>query len=190
MLRAVACAPTPTEGGTRKSAVSSALGGWNRSCSPPRSMFPVLGSLVDLLHALLMAGWVAGLPLLFFRKYPRATRGYAIYAVVFIVLNQASRLVLGECFLTTISRWLWEHGRAPPGSAPGEWFTVRLAMAIFHMAPSHRSITVLSEALILVSAVGMLLSMRATAQAARPKLHGRSISPPSVGSSASTPWRS
>ena len=126
----------------------------------PARVFPVLGSLVDLLHALFMAAWVLGLPLLFVHRYPRATRWYAIYAVVFIVLNQVSRIVLGECFLTTFSRWLWDHGGAPPGAAPGEWFTVRVAMAIFHMAPSHRAITVVSEILILVSAVGMLLAMR------------------------------
>jgi hypothetical protein len=123
-------------------------------------MFPVLASLVDFLHALLMAGWVAGLPLLFVRNAPRATRWYAIYAVVFIVLNQASRFFLHECFLTTLSRWLWEHGGAPPGSAPNEWFTVRIAMAVFRMAPSHRSITIVSEALIFVTAVGMLIAMR------------------------------
>jgi hypothetical protein len=128
-------------------------------------MFPVLGSVVDFVHALLMVGWVAGLPLLFWRRYPRATRWYAVYAVVFVVLNQVSRLFLGECFLTTVSRWLWSHGGAPPRSAPNEWFTVRIAMAVFHMTPSHRSITVLSEALIVVTAVGMLLSMRRRGQA-------------------------
>jgi len=123
-------------------------------------MFPVLGSLVDLLHALLMVAWIAGLPLLFWRRYPRASRWYAAYAIVFVVINQASRYFLGECFLTTIARLLWEQGGAPPRSAPGEWFTVRVALAIFHMAPSHRSITVLSELLMLVTAAGTLLSMR------------------------------
>jgi hypothetical protein len=127
-------------------------------------MFPIAGSIVDFVHALLMAAWVLGLPLLFWRRYPRLTRGYAVYAVGFIVLNQLSRLFLGECFLTTVSRWLWERGGAPPRSAPSEWFTVRLALAVFHMAPSHRSITVLSEALIFVTAVGMLISMRRAAR--------------------------
>jgi hypothetical protein len=122
-------------------------------------VFPVLGSIVDLLHALLMVVWVAGLPLLFFRRYPRATRWYAAYAVVFIVLNQASRFLLGECFLTTVARFFWEHGGTPP-SAPGEWFTVRLARAVFHLTPSHRAIKVVSELLIGVTAIGMLWSMR------------------------------
>ena len=123
-------------------------------------MFPVLGSVVDFVHALLMVAWVAGLPLLFSRRYPRAARWYALYAIVFIVLNQASRLFLGECFLTTVSRFFWEHGGAPPRSAPGEWFTVRVAMAVFHLTPSHRAINALAELLILVTALGMLWSTR------------------------------
>lgn len=123
-------------------------------------MFPVLASLVDLAHALFMVAWVAGMPLLFWRRYPRATRWYAVYAIVFIVLNQASKMLLGECFLTTIARFFWEHGGAPPAIAPEEWFTVRIAMAVFHLAPSHQAITVVAQILILVSAVGMLLSLR------------------------------
>ena len=123
-------------------------------------MLAVLGSVVDFVHALLMVAWVAGLPLLFCRRHPRVARGYAVYAVVFIVLNQASRFFLGECFLTSLSRFLWEHGGAPARSAPGEWFTVRVAMAVFHRTPSHRAITVLSELLVLLTAVGMLWSTR------------------------------
>lgn len=123
-------------------------------------MFPILGSLVDFAHALLMVAWIAGLPLLFWHAYPRATRWYAGYAVVFVALNQASRLLLGECFLTTIARHLWEHGGARPQSAPGEWFTVRLAMAVFHLTPSHGIITTVSEVLIFVTAVGMLFWLR------------------------------
>jgi hypothetical protein len=126
----------------------------------PLPVFPVLGSVVDFLHALLMVAWVAGLPLLFSRRCPRASRWYAIYAVVFIVLNQASHFLLGECFLTTLARLLWERGGAPPRSAPGEWFTVRVAMAVFHLTPSHRSITVVSEVLIGATAIGMLWSSR------------------------------
>jgi hypothetical protein len=121
-------------------------------------MFAVLGSAVDFLHAILMVAWVVGLPLLFWRRFPRATFWYAVYAVAFVVLNLASQLFLGECFLTTLARLLWDHGGAPPRTAPGEWFTVRVAMAVFHMTPSHRTIKRLSELLILVTAVGVLVS--------------------------------
>lgn len=123
-------------------------------------MFQVLASFVDVVHALLMVAWVLGLPLLFWHKHPRATRWYAIYAVGFVVLNQGSKLLLHECFLTTIARYLWEHGDAPPRSSPSEWFTVRLSLAIFRMAPSHRAITLISEVLIFLTAVGMLIALR------------------------------
>jgi hypothetical protein len=131
-------------------------------------MYPIIASVVDFLHALFMVAWIAGLPLLFWRKHPRATRWYAAYAIVFIVLNQVSKAFLGECFLTTIARWLWEHGGLPPGSVPNEWFTVRVARAVFRMTPSHKAITILSEILIFVSAVGMLLALRRT-RTARPR---------------------
>jgi hypothetical protein len=131
-------------------------------------MFAILGSLVDFVHALAMASWVIGLPLLFWHRYPRLSRGYAVYALVFIILNQISKFTLGECFLTTIARALWEHGGAPPRTAPNEWFTVRVAMAIFKMTPSHRSITILSEVLIFVCAVGMLWTMRKADKSAPP----------------------
>jgi hypothetical protein len=141
-------------------------------------MSAALGSVVDLLHALLMVAWVAGLPLLFWRRCPWLSRLYAVYAVVFIVLNQSSQLFLGECFLTTLSRYLWQRGGAPPRSAPGEWFTVRVALAVFHATPSHRSIKILSEVLIFITAVGMLMSTR-RAEGARPGSHlarqGRAI---------------
>jgi hypothetical protein len=122
-------------------------------------MWPVLGSLVDFLHAIFMVAWIAGLPLLFWHKYPRLTRWYAGYVIVFVVLYQVSRVFLGECFLTTIARWLWEHGGSEPPVAPNEWFTVRIAMAVFHMTPSHKAIKTIGGVLVFVSAVGALLSL-------------------------------
>jgi hypothetical protein len=121
-------------------------------------MFPVAGSVVDALHALLMVAWVAGLPLLFWHRFPRASRTYALYAVVFVAINQVSRLFLGECVLTTLARKLWSYG-LPAGATPDEWFTVRLARAVFHASPSHGAITVLSEILVLITAIGVLLSL-------------------------------
>lgn len=122
-------------------------------------MFAVLGSLVDLLHALSMVAWAAGLPLLFWKKHPRLTRAYAAYAISFILAYQSSRLFLGECFLTTLARALWERAGALP-SSPDEWFTVRLSMAIFRMAPSHRAVTLAGQVLILITAIGMLVALR------------------------------
>jgi hypothetical protein len=124
-------------------------------------MWSVLGASVDLIHALLMVVWVAGIPLLFIHRWPRLTRLSAIYCTVFIVLSQASQLLLGECFFTTIARWCWSEG-ARAGSSPppsGEWFTVRAAQAVFRMAPSHHAISRAFEALALVAAVGVLTSI-------------------------------
>jgi hypothetical protein len=123
-------------------------------------MWSALAASVDFTHASLMAAWVLGLPLLFFRRWPRATRAYAVYAIAFVTVNLASRALLGECFLTTVSRACWREaaragGRAP---VPQEWFTVRMAEAIFRLTPSHRGIKLASEALIFVTAIGVLAS--------------------------------
>jgi hypothetical protein len=118
-------------------------------------MWAVLADGVDLIHALLMAAWIVGMPLLFWHRWPRLTRAYSAYAVAFIVVSQASRWLFGECIFTVIALACL---RLSSGAVPDEWFTVRLAQAIFHLAPSHRSIVWVSESLILVTAIGMLLS--------------------------------
>jgi hypothetical protein len=121
-------------------------------------MWQALGSITDFVHALAMVAWIVGLPLLFAGRWPRASRAYAVYAIVFIVLSQGSHWLLGECFLTTVARWFWEHPSAGPAPDTGDWFTVRLAKAVFDMSPSHRFIVILSEALIVLTAAGVLFS--------------------------------
>jgi hypothetical protein len=117
-----------------------------------------------------MAVWLIGLPLLFVRRWPRAREAYAIYAVLFIVLSQTSMYVLDECFLTTIARWLWDQG--PAHAVSREWFTVRVARFVFGMTPSHRSISRASEALVLITSVGALVSIfRSRREARRGQLH-------------------
>jgi hypothetical protein len=132
-------------------------------------MGPILGASIDVVHALLMAMWVLGLPLLFWHHFSRLTRAYAFYAIGFIVVNQVSLALLGECFLTTLARRCWQSGAGSggPGPAPDEWFTVRLAEAIFDLTPSHRWIKLVSEALILVTAVGVGFSARLATKRAR-----------------------
>jgi hypothetical protein len=121
-------------------------------------MWQTLAVGTDLLHAILMGAWVAGLPLLVWQhRWPRVARLYALYAIAFIVASQLSQWFLGECFLTSIALFLWER---VPSSAPvsKEWFTVRIAQAVFHMAPSHRSIVLASEAMIVATALAALWS--------------------------------
>lgn len=125
-------------------------------------MWIALGVGVDLIHALAMAVWLLGFPLLFVRRWPRARLAYAIYAVAFIVLSQGSMHVLGECFLTTVARWCVQHD--PSNVVDGDWFTVRIARAVFGMAPSRRVVSLISEALVLATAAGVLVSFA---------LHGR-----------------
>lgn len=120
-------------------------------------MWASLAAGVDFVHALIMAAWVAGLPLLFWHRWPRLSRAYGVFAVAFIVVSQASHFLLGECFFTTLARWCLSESSSP---VSGEWFTVRAAQAIFHLTPSHRSVVWVSETLILVTAVGMLASYR------------------------------
>ncbi len=126
----------------------------------------MLAAAVDALHALAMVAWIGGLPLLFWHRYPRLTRVYGVYAILFIVASQASHYGIGECFLTTAARHLWLEAPSP-GEAVGEWFTVRFAKAVFHLTPSHRAIVFVSESLILVTSLGVLFSLHAERKRAR-----------------------
>jgi hypothetical protein len=120
-------------------------------------MWTVLGAAVDAVHALLMALWILGLPLLFWHRWPKLSITYGIYAVAFVIVTRVSHYVLGECFLTTVARRFWTT--AAVGSETDEWFTVRFARLIFGMTPSHRAVAVASEVLVLVTAVGVLVSL-------------------------------
>lgn len=127
----------------------------------------MLATLIDLLHALSMLAWVAGLPLLVWRRHPRISRAYAVYALGFVALSQVSQWALGECFLTTLARWAWES--QPPGTAPPdvqEWFSVRLARTVFGAAPSHRAVVWVSETMIVATAALALWSLRQRASSA------------------------
>jgi hypothetical protein len=118
-------------------------------------MWAILAAGVDFVHALLMAAWVGGLWLLFCHRWPRLTRAYGVYAVAFIGVSQTSHWLLGECVFTTIARFCLRVSSAPVSD---EWFTVRVAQAVFHMAPSHRAVVWASESLILVTALGAIAS--------------------------------
>ncbi len=115
----------------------------------------MLAAGVDLVHAVLMTAWIFGLPLLFLHRWPRLSRVYGVYAVVFVVVSQSSRWLLGECFFTTLARWCASSSPIPVSE---EWFTVRLAQMVFRMTPSHRAIVWVSEGLIFLTAIGVLAS--------------------------------
>jgi putative copper export protein len=119
-------------------------------------MWTALGVGIDLVHALAMAVWLGGLPLLFVKRWPRARIVYATYAVTFIVVSQASMIFLDECILTVATRWCWGHD--PSHVISNDWFTERLARAVFGMAPSRHVISRLSEVLVLATAAGIIAS--------------------------------
>ncbi len=123
-------------------------------------MFGLAAAALDVLHAIFMVMQVAGLPLLFWHRWPRLTRAYAVYAITFIVLNQLSKYALGECFLTTLARLLWSQAVIDPTDVPSEWFTVRLAQWVFHLTPSHRAVAIAGEVLMFVTALGVLVWRR------------------------------
>lgn len=120
-------------------------------------MWTVLGAAVDAVHALSMALWILGLPLLFWHRWPKLSTAYGIYAVVFVIVTRVSHYLLGECFLTTLARRLWAAGAVRADT--DDWFTVRFARLIFGLTPSHRAIALASEALVLITAVGVLVSL-------------------------------
>jgi len=100
---------------------------------------------------------VCRLPLLFVKRWPRARVAYAIYAVVFVILSQASMVFLDECFLTAVTRWCYGH--EPARTVSNEWFTVRLAQAIFGMAPSRHVLSAALRSVVLATAAGVILSI-------------------------------
>lgn len=110
---------------------------------------------VDLFHAAAMVAWIAGLPLLFWHKYPRVSFGYGCFALVFITINLASQKILGECVITTIANYFYAKAGAVNVS---DWFTVRLSKFIFGLTPSHKGIKLATEFLIGVAAVGGVIS--------------------------------
>ena len=123
-----------------------------------------LGAAVDVFHALLMVVQLGGVPLLFWHRWPRLTKAYAIYAVVFVITSEVSQRTLGECFLTTIARKLWQRGG---GMGAEGWFTVRFAKSVFGVSPSNDAIIVASEILLVIVAVGVMYTLHAKRARAR-----------------------
>jgi hypothetical protein len=123
--------------------------------------YAVAASFVETIHATFMVAYFVGIPLLFFHRWPRVSRIYAVYEVAFVVFSQGSKLVWGHCFLTPLAGGLWHRSGA--AIATNEWFTVRLSNLVFHSAPSHRIISWIGDAFVLVTAIGAVLRLRSHA---------------------------
>jgi hypothetical protein len=111
---------------------------------------------VDLTHLVAMLGWGLGLPLLVWHRWPRATVAYTWYALTFIVVSQLSHMILGECFLTTLSRLLWQA----TGDSSEASFSVRLVNAVAGIRPSEQSVVILWKIAIFATSIGILWSLR------------------------------
>ena len=123
--------------------------------------YAVTASLVDTVHAALMVAYFVGIPLLFFHRWPRVSRVYAVYAVAFVIFSQGPKLLWGHCFLTPLASELWR--RSGTSIVATEWFTVRLSNFVFHSAPSHRIISWIGDAFVLITAIGAVLRLRSHA---------------------------
>ena len=110
-------------------------------------------SSVDVLHVMAMIVWGVGLPLLVWHRFPALSRVYAWYAAAFVVLSVASNQVLGECFLTTLARHLWEAAGSHRERVP---FTVVLANTVAGVRPTTREAVLVWQAAILATSVGTL----------------------------------
>jgi hypothetical protein len=80
----------------------------------------------DFIHITFMVLWAVGLPLLVWHRWPRLSLAYTVYAIAFVIVSQLSHYTLGECFLTTLSRYLWELA----GAGADGTFTGRLVIMV------------------------------------------------------------
>jgi hypothetical protein len=94
-----------------------------------------------------------GIPLLFWRRYPKLSLGYCIYSIAFIIVNQVSHFTIDECIFTTLTGWLYSKAGQ---TAPDEWFTVRISRFIFGLAPTHWWINIVTEVLVAITAMGQI----------------------------------
>jgi hypothetical protein len=151
-------------------------------------MSVLLASAVDVLHAALMVAWVVGFPFLIWHGWPRLSRAVAWYSLVFVIVSQLSHWVLGECFLTTLSLWLWEGVRAA-GNEPQVLFTVRVVNFVAGIRPTERAAVLLWESAIVLGAVGMLFYWhRALCRSSRRKKTHRVFEAHQVPGCARATW--
>lgn len=118
-------------------------------------MYAALATTTDLLHLGAMLAWGIGLPLLFWHRWRGLSLAYTWFALGFVVVSQVSHLMLGECFLTTVSRALWEAaGDVTVGS-----FTARLVNRVAGFRPSEQAVVIAWEVAIVLTSIGMLWSL-------------------------------
>jgi hypothetical protein len=127
-------------------------------------MYAALAVASDLTHLAAMLAWALGLPLLLWHRWPRLSLVYGWYGLLFVLASQLSHLLIGECFLTTSSRLLWEAAGDPTSSS----FTVRLVEAVAGCRPSERSVVVAWQLGVVGTCIGALWSIHRANVRGRP----------------------
>lgn len=117
----------------------------------------LLAMAVDVTHALAMLVWGLGLPLLVWHRFERLSHLYTWFAALFVVSSVGSQWVFGECFLTSLARWLWTASGAWRDAEP---FTVVLTNTVAGIRPSTESAVLVWEFAVLVTSLGSLWSWR------------------------------
>jgi len=117
------------------------------------SVYSALAQTVDLAHALSMLVWGLGLPLLVWHRFPRLSRAYMWFAVVFVLISVGSHVLLGECVLTTAARYLWHASGRTRDGAP---FMTLLVNQLAGFRPSNRIIVLVWELAVFATSVGSL----------------------------------
>lgn len=133
-------------------------------------LYRLLAMAVDVTHAFAMLVWGLGLPLLVWHRFERLSHLYTLFAASFVVSSVGSHWLLGECFLTSLARWLWHAAGAWRDSVP---FTVTLTNTIAGIRPSTRSAVFVWEIAIFVTSVGSLWSWRKAQRRSSAKLSER-----------------
>jgi hypothetical protein len=130
----------------------------------PANGWTALASLVEFAHGAVMVAWGLGLPLLFWHRFPRLSRGYMWFALTFVATSVISHEVLDECFLTTLARELWIQGGGYRGREP---FTVHFANAVAGIRPTTRQAVIMWELAVFVTSAASLWCWRGTRGADR-----------------------
>jgi hypothetical protein len=120
-------------------------------------LYRMLAMFVDMVHALAMLLWGAGLPLLVWHRYERISHLYTLFAALFVTLSVSSHWTLGECFLTTLARTFWRSSGGWRDAVP---FTVVLTNLIAGVRPSTQTAVLVWEIAILATSLGSLWSWR------------------------------
>jgi hypothetical protein len=144
-------------------------------------MYQFLAIFVDVIHTLAMLVWGIGLPLLLWHRWPRLSRAYLWYALVFVVVSVGTHRLYGECFLTKLARDLRALGD-PNVLSDYASFSVRLVNFVAGIRPSERSAVLAWEFGLAISSVIMLRYMYKSRRLEREK-QAQSVR---AGTSAST----